>query len=286
MTAAFPQFFGIGDNCVDRYRDAPERPYPGGNVLNVVANWLMHGLRARYAGSVGDDADGAFIRAALRTLGDDGRYLRVVPGGVTGVSVIVMHGAEPEFVQEAYGVSGSPPLDEGLLAAVRETRACVHLSTNGQALSVARALRGAGAFLSCDFGYHLPEMDAAAREELLAALDAVFLSTGAASDRVVDKLVDGIRAAGPAVVLAGRGAGGVRGWIKNTRVARRPPAGPAPVDTLGAGDALIAGVLAALPAGPEAPDPLEQGLSWAATACSHRGAFRVADRDPCGRDDG
>ncbi len=289
MTASGPHFYGIGDNCVDRYIDAPGCRYPGGNVLNVVANWLFHGVPARYAGCVGDDADGALICSALRALGDDGRYLAVVPGGMTGVSHIASHGPEPEFLEEAYGVSGTPPLDQSLLAVIRKTRPVVHVSTNGEALSLVRRLRGTGAFLSCDVGYHLAEMGGEERDELLGALDAVFLSTGRAGDEAVDILVDAVRSAGPALVLAGRGAGGVRGYIDGSRVARRPLPGPPPVDTLGAGDALVAGVLAAFAPGGSGGDPLELGLSWAAAALTHRGAFpRSGDKDGnrTGRDGG
>ena len=52
------------------------------------------------------------------------------------------------------------------------------------------------------------------------------------------------------------------------------PAVPAKViDTLGAGDALIAGVIAALLAGAPPPDALEQGARAAAAACEHIGAW-------------
>jgi sugar/nucleoside kinase (ribokinase family) len=52
------------------------------------------------------------------------------------------------------------------------------------------------------------------------------------------------------------------------------PAAPARVvDTLGAGDALIAGVIAALLAGTPPPAALEEGARAAAAACEHVGAW-------------
>jgi len=45
------------------------------------------------------------------------------------------------------------------------------------------------------------------------------------------------------------------------------------VDTLGAGDALIAGVIAALLAGAPPPAALERGARAAAAACEHFGAW-------------
>ncbi|MGC8489769.1 MAG: PfkB family carbohydrate kinase [Clostridia bacterium] len=272
-----PPLIGIGDNCIDHYLPPIDRRFAGGNVLNVVANWLSHGVPARYAGSIGDDPDGGLIRSALQTLGDDGRYLQVVPGASTGVSTIaVTSEGEPLFVEEVYGVSGEPPLTPALLDYLRRVRPLVHLSTNGQALRVAQALADTGAELSCDFGYHLAEMAEAERRDLLARLDYAFLSAGdALSDEAVDALAASIAADGPRVVLVGRGALGVRGVFAGTQVSAPPWTAASPLDSLGAGDALIAGVLASITEGGSVARHLQRGLQWAAEACTHLGAFRL-----------
>lgn len=270
------RLLGVGDNCVDHYLPPIDRRFPGGNVLNVVANWLSHGFSARYAGAVGDDADGALIRQALADLGDDGSLLDVVPGARTGISTIaVSEAGEPVFVEEVYGVSGKPPLTPALLSLVREARPIVHLSTNGDALSVARTLRETGATLSCDFGYHLPEMTGPERRELLRVLRFAFVSAGHhADDSAVDELAAALAHEGPEVVLVGRGGRGVRGIYAGEVVSAPPVSGAAPVDSLGAGDALIAGVLAAAATGASVGEQLLAGQRWAADACSHEGAFR------------
>src|SRR5579875_3627255 len=164
MESAEIRLLGVGDNCVDAYGPPVERRFPGGNVLNVVANWLLRGVRARYAGSVGDDRDGGLIRAGLAALGDDGAFLRTVPGGKTGVSRIALGATgEATVVDEAYGVSGEPPLTQELWAFVRRTRPLVHLSTNGGALRAVRFLRDTGAAFSLDVGDHWGELEAPER---------------------------------------------------------------------------------------------------------------------------
>jgi sugar/nucleoside kinase (ribokinase family) len=58
-------------------------------------------------------------------------------------------------------------------------------------------------------------------------------------------------------------------------VVEQPPVPAQIVDTLGAGDALIAGVIAATLAGAVSGAALERGAQAAAAACGHIGAWRA-----------
>ena len=61
----------------------------------------------------------------------------------------------------------------------------------------------------------------------------------------------------------------------NDVVVERPAVLARVVDTLGAGDALIAGVIAAMLVGTEPAQALDRGIRAAATACEHIGAWGV-----------
>ena len=77
LPASSPALLGIGDNVVDFYKDRGEF-FPGGNALNVPVLAKRYGLaRAGYIGLVGNDAEGAHVRAALERQRD----LRRGPGG-------------------------------------------------------------------------------------------------------------------------------------------------------------------------------------------------------------
>ena len=267
---------GIGDNCVDRYPAPIRRTFAGGNVFNVVAQCLQHHHAAVYCGSVGDDADGTLIRRELARLGGSLRFLRVVPGGRTGVSRIAPGpDGEPRIIGEDYGVSGEPPLEPDLRELLSRERPLVHLSTNGHALRVARFVEGIDARLSCDFGYHLPDASPGATKELLGRLTYAFISVGdETTDAEARPLSETVARNGPRRVVVSRGRRGVVVWWDDTvaEAPAHPLSGPA-VDTLGAGDALIAGMLASVDDGGTLAQHLDQGLRWARDACLHPGAF-------------
>jgi len=90
---------------------------------------------------------------------------------------------------------------------------------------------------------------------------------------------------GPRVVLVTEGAAGASLWAQGELV-RLPSASPAPKDTLGAGDAAIAGVLAGVVRGLLPARCLAQGMELAAEVCRDYGAFgygvqfRVSEEDP------
>ena len=70
------------------------RWYPkfGGKGGNQAVSAAKHGARARMVGAVGDDAFGAFLRENLRAGGVDDRFVRLIPGVGSGMSVALMNG--------------------------------------------------------------------------------------------------------------------------------------------------------------------------------------------------
>jgi fructoselysine 6-kinase len=267
---------GIGDNCVDHYLPPLDRKFAGGNVLNVVANCLRRGYEALYVGSVGDDDHGLLIQNALAALGGRRDYLTVVPGGVTGVTKVqITPEGETLLVSEAYGVSAHPSLMPSLLDTLAAHRPLVHLATTGDAVRVAEVVSWTEASLACDFGNRWPGLSSKDLESLLPRLRYAFLSVGpSTSAAAARRLAADWAAGGPARVLVTRGpAGCVALWDGHwMEEAAAPLQGPI-VDTLGAGDAFIAGVLTAALSGADGRDAVRHGLVWAAEACRHLGAF-------------
>jgi fructoselysine 6-kinase len=267
---------GIGDNCIDHYLPPVDRKFAGGNVLNVVANCLRHGYDALYVGSVGDDAHGLMIQNALAALGGHRDYLDVVPGGATGVTTVQLtSGGETLVMSESYGVSAHPPLIPALLNDLAARRPLVHLATTGDAVRVAETVASTGSPLACDFGNRWQALSARARAVLLPRLRYAFLSVGPSTPvAAVHELAAAWAADGPRRVLITRGAAGCVAlwdghWVEE---AAEPLDGPL-VDTLGAGDAFIAGVLTAALDGAGGKDAVRRGLVWAAEACRRLGAF-------------
>jgi fructoselysine 6-kinase len=263
----------IGDNCIDRYVAPIEAEHVGGNALNVAVNLALHGLPAAYAGWVGSDGYGERVLGALRSAGVNTECLRQLPGA-TGVTDIELHAGEPRFVNEVYGVSDLLAVTPELLAFARSRASWIHLSITGQAQRLFGALEALGVPISVDLGSIRERSVLPAYAPLLAVCQAAFISVGARlPDRAVAELLFEVRRLGAGSALATRAARGVAAVTNGHMVSVPSRVQGAVVDSLGAGDAFIAGFLARARDGSSLEDQLECGSEWAAAACAHVGAF-------------
>jgi fructoselysine 6-kinase len=250
----------VGDNCIDRYVGDTFSDLPGGNALNVAVR-----LGADYYGSVGDDDEGRMIVEQARAAGAGVEGVEVLRGR-TGVTLVELERGERRFVHEEYGASAGFRISEPVSARLCAYR-WVHVARQPDAVALTPSLRAAGVPLSCDF------CDVWDRE-LAAALTphlqvAFFSGDGEAAAEAV--------ARGAAVGVATLGDAGSVAYTAAGR--HEQPALPADiVDTLGAGDALIAAFIASTLAGADTPEALRAGAEAAADACGHVGAWPVRDR--------
>ena len=96
--------FGIGENSLDRVVLVDEHPpqgaevpvqgtihQPGGQIATAALACARLGLRAAYAGTVGDDAAARFALSPLRAAGVDLRQVVTVPGVRTRSATILVH---------------------------------------------------------------------------------------------------------------------------------------------------------------------------------------------------
>ena len=259
----------VGDNCIDRYLPPIGHDLAGGNALNVAAGLAAEGLPTAYLGAVGDDADGRLVVAEAELMGIDMSRVVVAPGQTGVTTISLTPDGERVFESEVLGTSETfQPSEEA--TAFLATRTWVHASGPGPMLDALTAVAAAGVCVSYDVS-HPP------RTELFAALapmlEVAFLSAAGADDGDAAEMARDAVSRGARSAVVGRGKDGCL-MLSGGEFVEQPALPARVVDTLGAGDALIAGVIAALLEGAPPAAALARGAQAAAAACAHIGAWR------------
>ena len=255
----------VGDNCVDRYLGAPALARAGGNALNVAAGLAAAGLKSYYLGAVGEDANAELILDGARGAEVATDRVRRLPEPTGVTEVRLRSDGDREFVDERYGASAGyrPDADD-----VAFLRACSWVHCVNLADPEALIMQLDGVPVSFDFGM---ESSTELVAQLAPRLEIAFFS-GAGLDR--DQAValgERAVAVGAALAVVTRGRSG--SMALNSSVIEVPAQPVDVVDTLGAGDALIAAVIAARVRGQEIEQALAAGSAAAARACRHYGAW-------------
>ncbi|HEY0389131.1 MAG TPA: PfkB family carbohydrate kinase [Gaiellales bacterium] len=249
---------------MDRYVDAG-LALAGGNALNVAVGLAGAGIESHYLGAVGRDEDGHLVlRTASAASVDVSRVRRLdAPTGVTLVRL--SHDGERSFVEERLGASGEYRVTDGDIAFMRSC-GWVHMANLAEADRVAAHLRG----VPVSYDFALDHTQAAIERYAPRLAIAFFSGAGLARDEAValaGRAID----AGAEEVIVTRGRGG--SMAVNSAVTEVPAQPVEVVDTLGAGDALIAAVISARVRGLDLEEALEAGSAAAARACTHHGAW-------------
>jgi fructoselysine 6-kinase len=252
-----------GDNVVDVYQGTGGA-YPGGNALNVSVAARRSGLASAYLGAVGDDAAGRRLIAALTAEAVATDRLRVLPGNTAWCGVQVVDG-DRQFLDSDLGVSMFD-LSADDLAYVAGFDA-LHTGDNSgletQLSDIAEHTRVSFDFGSRPWSYV---------DELIDHVWCACFSGGHLTPEAAIALADQAAARGPTAVLVSEGSRGARLVISGVHVAVASQA-TSLTDSLGAGDALIGGVLSGLIRGHTPLDALTAGTALAAQAVTHYGAF-------------
>ncbi|HUZ83434.1 MAG TPA: PfkB family carbohydrate kinase [Gaiellales bacterium] len=258
----------VGDNCIDQYLPPIDCSLVGGNALNVAVNLRRHGHTVRYVGMVGNDPDGRTVMAAARAAGLDVSEVEI-GAGTTGVTTIRLGPeGEREFVAESLGTSAGyvpPPAVVRRLA----TSDWVHCATLPDDTAWLAGLAKRSVRLSYDFSHPARATPMAA---LCPHLEVAFLSLPGGHREAGLKLAReavGLGARSAVVTLGAVGSIGVTARVSIHRQALEVDT----VDTLGAGDAYIAGTVDALLAGADLDQAMSAGSADAAAACRHLGAW-------------
>lgn len=254
----------VGDNIVDVFDESGVASV-GGNCLNVAVHLDRFGVPARYIGSVGDDALGTAVLSALETAGFATDHI-TRRRGVTGYAMIHHTDGERHFGDFDRGAS------------------VVHLGEREwEALAGAELIHSSYSSVLED---HLPRLAAIAPisfdfdshfdDDYLRTL-APFVAHGffSAAERAVNEIAtkaeeliaDGMRTV--TMTRADRGAlhfTSAGTWSVDAEDITA-------ADTLGAGDAFIAGVVAGIVRGDPIPDMLQAATRRAGEVCTTIGSL-------------
>ena len=273
----FPvRLLAVGDNVVDCYPDLGVM-FPGGNAVNVAVNAVRCGARAGYVGALGTDRAGKVLYRALGEEGVDLDLVRVVDGSNARAVVKIVDGNRV-FDSGELGVSqfrvGEADLSAAAAADVVHTGECS--MTEDDLPRLARAAR----LLSFDFSERPWDYIAG----LAGLVHIAILSLPEGGRNAAVDLARQVRDLGPARVVISRGAQGA--LLLGPAGLAEAGAGTGPiVDTLGAGDALIARLLVGLAGGESDDAALRAATAYATSTCAEYGAFGYqttleADGDP------
>ncbi|WP_416416349.1 sugar kinase [Paenarthrobacter aromaticivorans] len=259
----------------------------GGSESNVAIGLQRLGIQSVWCGRVGDDSLGQLVEREIRAEGVDVR-ITVDHEAPTGLMIKERRtSASQKVMYYRSGSAGSriapDDVDEQLISGA----ALLHVSGITPALSPQAAItlqyaigtaRAAGVPVSFDLNYRSRLWDEAAAgsayRDIIALVDIVFagleeaeLAVGAAPyGNGPEIAARRIAALGPSQVIIKLGAAGAFALINGTEFSQEAARIDA-VDTVGAGDAFVAGYLAELVSGMEPQKRLETAASAGAFVC-------------------
>ena len=233
------------------------------------------GLRTAYAGAIGADDDGRFVRETLLSLSVDLTYLHISPTAVTRSATVLVDAATGERAVLS-NRDGALAMTNHQIDAIDVTAArLIHVDDTDLAASVrlARAARTAGRMVTTDID---AAADAEAAIALLTLATHPILSEHALAVlsgdddperglRTLRHQCDGVLS----VTLGVRGAMALDGDILLTA----PGISVTAIDTTGAGDVFRAGFIYGLLAGRSLTETLRFANAAAALSCTRMGAI-------------
>lgn len=287
----------LGDAVIDLLPEEEGRllQCPGGAPANVAVGIARLGGNSAFIGCVGDDPFGTFLQQTLRAEGVDAQYMYPAAGQRTS-TVLVSLDAEGErhftfMVRPAADLFLTPDRLPVFQANQGLHLCSIALSaepSRSAALQAMQAVKQAGGWVSfdpnlrSDLWSDANEMNAllaqafALADIIKLSEDELFTLTGC---REVEPGIKQFTADyQPALLLVTCGSEGVTVW-QPQRLQHYPAPHVSVVDTTGAGDAFVAGLLAALAreANPLAPQQLEKAIQQAqhsgAAATTAKGAM-------------
>ena len=261
----------IGDNVVDLYLDRGVF-FPGGNALNVAVLTRRFGLGdVVYMGIVGNDREGDHVRACMLAEGLSTAHLRRVEG--PNGKAQVTHDAQGDRVFVASNRGGIRRklmlrMDEDDLALIA-TKGHAHSSCFSYLEPELPRIRAAARGVSFDFStLH----DPAYLAQVCPHVTTAFLSGADLDDAAVSDLIKRVLGLGPQTVCVTRGDRGAI-WARGQSRIDKAVVPANVVDTMGAGDAFIAGYLVARLRGDTPKEVLQYAAFCAAKACGWEGAW-------------
>ena len=293
--SSFPPVVAIGDGIIDAVQTsgAPVALYPGGAALNLAVGLARLGVASALAARIGADRNGFRIMRYLREEGV--RLINTPNADFTGVATSRRRGGEPSYEFPPSLFRRRIAFNPTLLEAIAEAPAVAVNSFSYEHAGQADAL---GETLAAAKGLKI--LDPNPRPRLIADLDAfregfertirratliklseedARLLYGREDDAVVESLFE----RGVEIVLLTRGKSGAIVFTRSGLEVASPatPLSAPVVDTMGAGDATLASVIAfilvqGVPSDTEAWRAcLDRAMAVAAATCRSAGGALV-----------
>jgi 2-dehydro-3-deoxygluconokinase len=277
---------------------SPARLSVCGAEATVAIGVRRLGLPATYLGRVGDDAFGRMGLEVLQAEGVDVRHLVVDPAAPTGLLIRNRRTADRTVVEYLRAGSAGSRLipadidDEAVASAgvlhVTGITPALGSSPADAVLHAVSVARAAGVPVSLDVNHRArlwPTADPDWLRELVRAATVVFgsphelalLAPGVSPDASPARLLEGVAARGPREVVLKQGSAGATSLVDGELQAVDAHQVTV-VDVVGAGDAFVAGYLAARLENRPAPERLRFGAMVAAFAVGVRGDWEGLPR--------
>ncbi|MDG4882028.1 PfkB family carbohydrate kinase [Mesorhizobium sp. WSM4884] len=261
---------GVGDNVVDHYLDQGVY-YPGGNALNVAVLAHRFGLpNGAYIGILGEDEEGRHVHACILAEGMSDSQLRFAKGETGKAKVTLVNGDRVFVGSNKGGVRRKLMLrmdqdDLDLISRLGHVHSSCFSYIEPELPRIRAIVQG----LSFDFS---TTRDADYLAAVCPIVTLAFLSASDLPDTETAELIARIHAFGAPMVCVTQGERGAV-FSDGTRILRQGIVQAKLVDTMGAGDAFIAGLLATRINGASIDDALQHAATFAARACEWPGAF-------------
>lgn len=243
------QVLGLGDNIIDRFLDRGI-DYPGGNAVNVAVYAKRLGADAAYLGVFGSDEPGRWLRRAIEdeAVVTDRSVVREGESGVSNLHVV--NGDRTFLGWNGGGVTVADPIDlDDSRLAYAAGFDLVHTSVYSGTVPELARLAASGAFVSFDFSSEPEFRNRQYFTQVAPHIDLALVSCSEQTEDETRAILSSLIAHGAGLALATRGTddaivtdGDV--WITTPTLTVDDPADL--VDTMGCGDAFLAGFAVSL----------------------------------------
>lgn len=269
---------GFGDNVVDRYEHC-KIYYPGGNCLNfAVYAKQLNVEQAAYMGYFGDDEEGSYVKNVLNNLGVDISFAKQIPGENGRARVTIEDGDRKFLGSNNGGVRRTTPYNLGAEELMyMKNFDVVHSGNYSFTEKNLPIMRKAGVKISFDFS---DDSKKEYYEKVAPNVNYAFCSMSGTEEEIKTHL-KWVKSLGPDLVMASCGADGCIMYDGNTFYRQKAIPIDTVVDTMGAGDSLIASFIVAYlsrikssVAKKEAiVESLKDATAFAAKTCGISGSF-------------
>lgn len=252
------QMAAIGFCCVDVYQDPPHS-YPTGNGIDCILNLSKKGVQCSAVTAVGTDTYGRKMLQVLKQYSINTENIRVMEGNTSVYKMALLNGNDRVHLENMPGVMADyyPTKAELDFAA---QHAYIHTDLAGKTLDNLDCLKTQGGKLVFDFSIC---KDEDTLRSILPFVNYAFFSCGEESVESAQSFLKTVSSAGSAIVVATLGERGsicYDGIRFYTCGITKVPV----VNTVGAGDAYIAGFVFGLMHGLSVPQCMQSGSSFAA----------------------